>query len=85
MSTILIIDDDKDYRTFLDTHLAKLGFIVFCADSGEQGREFSKNIRPDLILLDLCLKKGFPGKETLRIFKSRPATKSLSQYQSNLI
>lgn len=77
MSTILIIDDDKDYRPFLDTYLTKLGFIVFCADSGEQGLEFSKNIRPDLILLDLCLKKGFSGEETLRLFKSRPATKEI--------
>lgn len=78
MSTLLIIDDDKGYRRFLEDYLTRLGFTVFGVDSGDQGLEFSKNVRPDLILLDWCLKKGFSGEETLRLFKSQPATKGVA-------
>jgi DNA-binding response OmpR family regulator len=77
MSTLLVIDDDKDYRRFLEDYLTRLGFIVFAVGTGDDGLEFSKNIQPDLIMLDWCLKKGFPGEETLRLFKSRTATREV--------
>lgn len=77
MPTLLVIDDDKEYRLFLESYLTRLGFNVFGVNGGDQGLEFSKNIRPDLILLDWCLKKGFSGEETLRLFKSRLATKEV--------
>jgi DNA-binding response OmpR family regulator len=77
MPTLLVIDDDKEYRRFLEEYLTRLGFIAFGVDSGDQGLEFSKNIHPDLILLDWCLKKGFSGEETLRLIKTRPATKDV--------
>ncbi|MDE2143295.1 MAG: response regulator [Elusimicrobia bacterium] len=78
MPTILVIDDDKNYYDlFLERHLTLLGFIVFGVRNSEQGLEFSKNIRPDLILLGWRIKNGFSGEESLRSFKSLTAMKNI--------
>lgn len=77
MPSILAIDDDKDYVPFLKKYLTKLGFDTTVVASGDQGLEWCKTSRPDLILLDWCLKEGFPGRETLRLFKSQPATRDI--------
>lgn len=78
MPTILVIDDEKNYyELFLERYLTHLGYTSFGVRSGEQGLEFVKNIQPDLILLDWCLKKSISGEETLRIFKSLPAMKNI--------
>lgn len=77
MPSILIIDDEKWYGQFLDQYLSVIGFDSFLASSGEDGLEFSQTARLDLIMLDWCLKKGISGEETLRSFKTRPATKDI--------
>ena len=53
--TILIIDDDKDIVQTLQANLTLDGHRVQSAQAGRQGIELAKEIRPDLILLDLNL------------------------------
>lgn len=77
MPTILVIDDDSGYRKFLEDYLPKLDFECISVIRGEDGLELSKTVHPDLILLDWCLKEGMSGEETLRLFKSQPATKDV--------
>lgn len=77
MPSILAIDDNKEYAPFLKRYLTKLGFETTVVTSGDQGLEWCKDARPDLILLDWCLKEGFSGRETLRLFKSRPETRDI--------
>lgn len=77
MPTILVIDDDKGYGSFLEDYLSALGLDARLMPSGKLGLEFSKRVRPNLILLDWVLKGGFSGEETLRSFKSQPLTKDV--------
>ncbi len=53
--TILIIDDDKDIVQTVQANLTLDGHQVQSAHAGRQGIELAKEIRPDLILLDLNL------------------------------
>ncbi|WP_457572032.1 response regulator transcription factor [Desulfovulcanus sp.] len=53
--TILIIEDDKDILTILRDQLVMDNFKVLEATSGEEGARLFKQLRPDLIILDLNL------------------------------
>lgn len=77
MPTILVIDDDKGYGNFLEDYLSALGLDAYLMPSGKLGLEFSKRVRPNLILLDWVLKGSLSGEETLRSFKSQPQTKDV--------
>lgn len=77
MPSILAIDDDKEYLPFLKKYLSKLGFDTTVVTSGEQGLEWCRKTRPDLILLDWCLKEGASGRQTLHLFKSQAATRDI--------
>ncbi|MCX8030817.1 MAG: response regulator [Thermodesulfovibrionales bacterium] len=52
---ILIIDDDKYIRDFLTVLLTNEGYICFKAASGKEALERVKEVKPDLIYLDLFL------------------------------
>ena len=53
--TILIVDDEEDMRRMLAFRLRQAGFIVQVAADGEKALKIARQIRPDLILLDLTL------------------------------
>ncbi len=52
---ILIIDDDEDIVRTLEANLTLDGYGVATACNGRDGIDLAKEIRPDLILLDLNL------------------------------
>lgn len=74
--TILIIDDDADFREIIITKLNASGFNVDQAENGENGIEKAKKTKPDLILLDVRMPK-MNGMQTLSKMKSDPETKEL--------
>lgn len=78
MPSILVVDDDKEFGQFLDRYLSEIGFDAYLTSKGEDALELSKTVRPDLIMLDWCLKKSISAEETLRSFKCRPETKGIS-------
>ena len=53
--TILIIDDEQDLLTMLETRLKSYGFNVLTALDGEEGFRKAKEEKPDLILLDILM------------------------------
>jgi PAS domain S-box-containing protein len=66
--SVLVIDDISDNREMI-THLLKpLGFGVFEAEGGEEGVSIAVRVRPDLILMDLCMPgmDGFAAEQALR-------------------
>lgn len=52
---VLVVDDDVDQLAILTYRLEKLGFDISTALSGEKAIELSQAMKPDLVLLDLCL------------------------------
>jgi CheY-like chemotaxis protein len=54
---ILIIDDEKDMRTYLGTLFRKEGFEIESASNGEEGITLAKSFQPDLITLDVMMPK----------------------------
>jgi DNA-binding response OmpR family regulator len=61
--TILIIDDDPDYRNPLAHVLGAAGYRVRCACDGAQGLAMASEEPPDLILLDFIM----PSKDGLEV------------------
>jgi len=55
--TILIVDDEPDTVTFLQTTLQYAGFQVMTASNGEEALDRVKEKKPDFISLDLVMPK----------------------------
>jgi PAS domain S-box-containing protein len=68
---VLIVDDDPDSRFVLSEAVAEFGCDVVTASTGEHGLHLAREIRPDLIILDLLM-PGLSGWETLRVLKGDP-------------
>ncbi len=65
MDKILIIDDEKNIQVSLASILEDEGYKVYFASTGEEGYEKFKNLKPELIFLDIWL-PGIDGLETLK-------------------
>jgi len=68
MKKILIIEDDSFLSEMYSTKLIQEGFETEIAVDGKQGINKIKNIKPDLVLLDIVLPKidGFEILETIK-------------------
>ncbi len=53
--TILIVEDDTGIRVILKDTLASQGYEVVTAENGIKGWELAKELRPDLVILDVML------------------------------
>jgi len=73
---ILIVDDEKDIVKMLEYNLAKEGFRVIHAYSGEDALKSAVKEAPDLIILDLML-PGIDGIEACKAMKKEPATTAI--------
>ena len=54
-NVILIADDEDDIREFLEYNLQKEGFEVHQAENGAIAIEKAKEVKPDVILLDIMM------------------------------
>ena len=70
---ILLVEDSKPIRRENEHALLKAGYEVVCAVDGESALRFARDVKPDLILLDMILPK-MSGPEVLEHLKSEPAT-----------
>ncbi len=66
MEKILLIEDEPDARTLLARRLAAHQFQVIEAADADSGIQKAKEMKPDLIVLDLKL----PGKDGIEIYKT---------------
>lgn len=62
---VLVIDDDPDVWVTLAFRLKSFGYVMVSAKDGVQGYVKAKDLKPDLIILDL----GLPGEDGLQILK----------------
>jgi DNA-binding response OmpR family regulator len=65
VARVLIIDDDSDIRDAVTEVLSLEGHEVFTAAEGEQGLVRCRQVRPDLVLLDLMM-PGMNGWDFLK-------------------
>ncbi|MBF0455971.1 MAG: response regulator [Magnetococcales bacterium] len=73
--TLLIVDDDEDFRRIVHLFLKKRGYVVQEAGSGDLALLAACSPpAPDLILLDVDM-PGLDGLETCRRFRQHPTTK----------
>ena len=71
MQSILIIDDDTTIGNLEQEVLERAGYAVLRAYSGTEAQMLLKNVRPNLILLDLML-PGLSGEDILPQIKGIP-------------
>lgn len=73
---IMVVDDEADIVDLLTVILESEGYDVFSAKSGQECLEKLKEIKPDLILLDIMM-KPIDGWETLRALKNNKNLKNI--------
>lgn len=60
---ILIVDDDMDVVTMVETILTKAGYNVISATNKMEGMEMIRNEKPDLSILDVMMSTHYEGFE----------------------
>lgn len=70
MTTILVVEDDKNLRYGLEFNLGRQGWDVIGVGTAEEGRDRWRERRPDLVILDVML----PGMSGLELLEEIRAT-----------
>lgn len=73
---ILIIDDEKDMRVYLEVLFRKAGYETLTAENGEDGLWLAEANIPDLITLDILMPKK-SGVKTYRGLRTSEKTKAI--------
>ena len=73
---VLIIDDEKDMRVYLEALFRKAGYDTESAADGDQGLWLAEAHRPDLITLDVLMPKK-SGVKAYRGLRTSEATKGI--------
>jgi two-component system, OmpR family, alkaline phosphatase synthesis response regulator PhoP len=74
--SILVVEDEEDILELVKYNLAKEGYRVSGAASGEVGLKNARSSLPDLIVLDLML-PGIDGLEVCKILKNDSKTQHI--------
>ncbi len=72
---LLVIDDEADLLEVLDTWLESCGYEVSTAKDGMEGLARAKEIKPDLVILDISMPK-MDGFEVLSLIRADAQTAS---------
>ncbi len=64
-SSILLIEDEENIRSFIATTLKNQNYKIITASSGTEGLHLSASLCPDLVLLDL----GLPDMDGMTVIK----------------
>lgn len=75
-ATILVVDDEPNIVTLLETWLETIGCRVISAADGEKGVEKARELLPDLILMDGMMPK-MSGFDACKQLKSQESTKDI--------
>lgn len=68
--TVLIVEDEKAYRTVLQNKLQSAGVNIKVAEDGDKALQLIEEVKPELVVLDLIL-PGKDGFEVLRQIKDK--------------
>ena len=70
---VLVVDDEEDIVELVSYNLAREGYEIIKASSGETALKLAGSELPDIIILDLML-SGINGLEVAKTLKNNPAT-----------
>jgi len=73
---ILIVDDDQDVVSYLETLFLDNGYHPICASGGDEGLELARQHQPDLICLDISMPPP-TGVRVYRTLREDPQLKSI--------
>ena len=73
---VLVVDDEKDSRVLIEHFLEDFGCQVFTASNGAEGLDVARQVKPDLITLDLIMPE-MTGWEVLKKAKADPDLRSI--------
>jgi len=73
---ILVVDDEEDILELVRHNLAREGYQVICAATGEKAVDKAQKEKPDLIVLDLML-PGIDGLQVARTLKADARTRQV--------
>ncbi|MDR0247208.1 MAG: response regulator [Burkholderiales bacterium] len=76
MARILVVDDSQTERHVLSGYLIQGGHEVFQSDSGEDGIAKAKEVKPDLVLMDVVM-PGLNGFQATRALQRTPETQKI--------
>lgn len=74
---ILVVDDEPEIVALVAYHLAKAGYRVSTASSGQDALELARRDRPSLIVLDLML-PGLSGFDVLEQLRADESTRDMA-------
>lgn len=73
---VLVADDDHNLRQLLMEALPRHKYEVYQAADGPETWDTIKNLRPDLVLLDVMM-PGMDGHEICKLMRENPQTRSI--------
>lgn len=76
MSRILVVDDDTDILSIMQTLLTMKGFEVEVISKGENAISKTNSFKPDIILLDVLI-SGYDGRAICKQLKSDADTRHI--------
>lgn len=76
MKKILIADDEEYIRELVCTTIGLGSYDIYKASDGEEALKLAKEVKPDLMLLDVRMPK-MTGFEVCRAIKDDPATRDI--------
>jgi PAS domain S-box-containing protein len=74
--TVLVVDDDDEFRLVVRRHLEKAGYRVVEAREGAAGLHVAREVRPDAITIDLMM-PGMNGWDLLARLSTDPELSSI--------
>lgn len=74
--SLLLIDDNPDVIALFRRYLAAQPYHLFTAQQGDQAIQTARDLRPDIIILDVLLPK-LDGWEVLLTLKNLPETRNI--------
>jgi two-component system OmpR family response regulator len=71
-TTVLIVDDDPDFREFVRIVLESHAFSILEAANAESGLALMRSHRPDIVLLDAMMSYKLAGIGVIKTIRSEP-------------
>ena len=75
-NTILVVDDDDDYRTVIETGFRQAGFTTRTTTRGKAAVSLARELKPAAMILDFGLPDS-TGLEVVRALKNDPETSGI--------